>query len=509
MSKNEKTTAHNEDTIEIDLYVIFKSFVQGCIRFWWVVAVLMLLGAGFMCLKSVVSYTPMYSSQATFTVTTNTEDSVTGDSYNFYYDSSTAEQLGLTFPHILSSQLLTDAIKADLGVDALNATLSASTVTDSNMVTMKCTSSDPEQAKLVLESALKVYPDVSRFVIGETKFNMIDPPEQAEKPYNKPDYKKELIKGVLIGFVLSMVFIAVYAFLRKTVHKNDELQKYMNLPCYVSLPFIRQKTRKNKKTDFPTIYAKDISPAFTENAESLKLKVEKDLAKDGRKILLVTSTVPGEGKSLVAANLAMKLAKHGKKVVLIDADLRKQNLAKTIGLEVNESLEKLLGETHDMNKIVHYDKKRNLMFIGGDKPCKDISRFLTKQMKALVGILRDKVDYVIIDAPPANDFEDALIIKDYADAVLFVVRQDYAPKSKIMETISVLEAEQANIIGYVFNGVTGVFGTYGYGKYGSYSRYGRYGHYSRYGYYGKYGKYSKYSHYSKYGHYGYFNITDK
>lgn len=494
MSRSEKT--HSDETMEINLSAIIRSFVQGLVRFWWLVAVLIFAGASFMCLRSAVSYSPMYASEATFTVTTDSGSSLEGDNYNFYYDSSTAEQLGLTFPHILSSQLLTDAIKADLGVDVVNSSLSAFTITDSNMVTMRSVSSSPEDAKKVLESAIRVYPDVAKFVIGETRFNMIDPPDLPENPYNKPDYKTELMKGVIIGLMLGLAVVAVYAFLRKTVYKSDELQSYVNLPCYISLPFVKHKQRKSSKAYFPTIYDKDVSQWFTENTEALRLRIEKDLTKDNKKVIMVTSTVPGEGKSVVAANLAYRLAKNGKKVVLIDADLRKQNLAENMGMKATDDLEKILNETHEMNAFINHDKKSNLLFIGGSKPFKDTSRFLSKQLKALVEALRENVDYIVLDVPPAGDFEDALIIKNYADAVLYVVRQDYAPKSQIIETISLLEAEKANVTGYVFNGVTGVLGAYGYGKYSSYGRYGRYGHYSRYGYYGKYSKYGRYSKYA-------------
>ncbi len=496
MSKSEKEQSGLNDTVEINFSAIFKSFIQGLIRFWWLIAVLVFAGASLMCLKSAVTYSPQYISEATFTVTTNSGGNVTGDNYNFYYDSSTAEQLGLTFPHILSSELLTDAIKADLGVDFVNSTLSATAVTDSNMVTMRSVSPSPEDAKAVLESAIRVYPDVSKFVIGETRFNIIDPPDLPVSPYNKPDYKAELIKGIIIGFVLGLAFVALYAFLRKTVHKSDELQSHINVPCYISLPYVKLKQRNSKKAYFPTIYDKDVSQWFSENTEALRLRIEKDLTKDNKKVIMVTSTVPGEGKSVVAANLAYRLAKNGKKVVLIDADLRKQDLAEKMGMQSTDELERILSETHEMSAFISHDKRSNILFIGGNKPFRDISRFLSKQLKALIDVLRENVDYIVVDVPPAADFEDPLIVKDYVDAVLYVVKQDCVPKSKIIETISLLEAEKANVTGYVFNGVTGVLGAYGYGRYSSYGRYGRYGHYSRYGYYGKYSKYGRYSKYA-------------
>ncbi len=79
-------------------------------------------------------------------------------------------------PYILSSSLLTDAIKEDLGVEAVNGSISAQAISESNMITMSVISQSPEDAKAILESAIKVYPDIARFVIGDTRFNIIDEP---------------------------------------------------------------------------------------------------------------------------------------------------------------------------------------------------------------------------------------------------------------------------------------------------------------------------------------------
>ena len=106
---------------------------------------------------------------------------VTG-TYNFYYDTTTAGQLARTFPYILSSSLLTDAIKEDLGVEAVNGSISAQAISESNMITMSVISQSPEDAKTILESAIKVYPDIARFVIGDTRFNIIDEPTMPDEP---------------------------------------------------------------------------------------------------------------------------------------------------------------------------------------------------------------------------------------------------------------------------------------------------------------------------------------
>ncbi len=91
------------------------------------------------------------------------------------------------------------------------------------------------------------------------------------------------------------------------------------------------------------------------------------------------------------------------------------------------------------------------------------------------------MDYIVIDVPPCGAFEDVFLMEEYADGVLFVVKQDHASQGQILGAVAELEAGDLPIIGYVFNGVSGVFSPYSYGKYGRYGKYRTYGHYKVYG----------------------------
>ena len=88
---------------------------------------------------------------------------------------------------------------------------------------------------------------------------------------------------------------------------------------------------------------------------------------------------------------------------------------------------------------------------------------------------------IVMDAPPCGAFEDVFLMEEYADGVLFVVKQDHASQGQILGAVAELEAGDLPIIGYVFNGVSGVFSPYSYGKYGRYGKYRTYGHYKVYG----------------------------
>lgn len=480
-------TRRKEDDV-IDLGTLFFNFLKGLRRTWWLIPLFALLGGAAGLIKSTGFYTPMYQSTASFTVMTGSTSEDTGaDSYNFYYDSSTAGQLAKTFPYILSSNLLTDAIKADLGVDSINGSISAQAVSDSNLITMTVTSSDPQDAKNILESAIKVYPDVARFVIGNTRFNMIDVPTVPAEPYNQPNYTRRIEKWALAGAAAALALIGLFALLRKTVQKPEELKAVMNLSCLGNVPQVRFKARGNSSGQMQVSFLNPRVPqGFKESIQSLWLRLERDMETRNAHVLLVTSTAAGEGKSVTAVNLACAAAALGKKVLLVDGDLRKQTDRKLLGVKPGDGLEQVLTGRCPLEKALRKEKKSGVWLLAGDGPVSKISRILNHpELKTVLERCRKEMDLVIIDAPPCELFGDAGVLSGYADCILYVVRHDFVQRRRILDGIAGLEESKAEILGYAFNDVPvhrGGYGYYGYGRYG----YGYYG-YGKYGY-GKYGE---------------------
>lgn len=478
----------NREEAEIDLGTWFFNFLRGFCRFWWLIAVLALLGAAALYLKSSRFYTPIYQSSATFTVMTDSGDESTGENYNFYYNTTTAGQLAATFPYILGSDLLTEAMKEDMGVEYINGSVSAQVVSNSNLVSMTATSSSPEDAQKILESAIRVYPQVSRFVIGNTKFNMIDVPNLPTEPYNRPSYTAQVKKGAMIGAALGFLVIVVYALLKKTVQKPAELKKVMSLPCIGNVPDVKFKARTKRRERDLSISNSRAPQGYKETVLNLELRLERDLEAEEGKILLVTSTVAGEGKSTLAANLARAAAAHGKNVLLVDADLRKQDARRQLSGQKGRGLEAVISGACGLWEAVEKDSVSGMWFLSGSQPAKRIPRLLNSaKLTEIFSQMKEKMDLVILDAPPADLFEDAGILAGYSDGVLYLVRHDFVQRRKIVDGVSALEGSGAKILGYAFNCVPvhrGGYGYYGYGRYG-YGYYGKYG-YGKYGY-GKYG----------------------
>ena len=355
----------------IDLGTLFWNIIQGFLKFWWLVILLMAIGAGAFYLKaSRIFYMPMYQSSATFTVLTggaSTADSGNG-TYNFYYDTTTAGQLARTFPYILSSSLLTDAIKEDLGVEAVNGSISAQAISESNMITMSVISQSPEDAKAILESAIKVYPDIARFVIGDTRFNIIDEPTMPDGPYNKPSYRAQIKKGGLYGAGAGILLICLYAFFKKTVQKPEELKSAMSLTCIANIPEAPRKLRKQKDQRWIRMKDDRTPQAFKENIQSLQIRISRELEERGGKLLLITSTMPEEGKSTLAYNLAAAAASHGVKVLFVDADLRKQEDRKHLTGEIGRGLASVVTGKCTLEEAVRNEEETGIDFLGGQPP---------------------------------------------------------------------------------------------------------------------------------------------
>ncbi len=225
---------------------------------------------------------------------------------------------------------------------------------------------------------------------------------------------------------------------------------------------------------------------------------------DGCKVILVTSAMRSEGKSLTALNLAISLAQTEQKVLIIDCDLRRPKLNRLLNMSAISGLSNLLMDAKQMDVTIltHENMGIDTIFCG-DIPPNPSELLASVRMQKLLKTLRERYDYIIVDSPPVNMVIDAVVLAPQCDGVLFVVKADQSERGAVTYAVEQLEYAKAKVMGFVFNGVTeetGGFGKYRYGRYG-YGRYGRYS-YSRYGYgrYG-YGRYDRYG-YSKYG-YGY------
>ena len=214
-------------------------------------------------------------------------------------------------------------------------------------------------------------------------------------------------------------------------------------------------------------------------------------------IIGVTGSMRGEGKSTTAVNLAYVLAEDGKKVLLVDGDLRLPSVARKMGVSNSPGVTNLLMN-YDESLIESFktDVLDNWYILpAGDIPPNPSELIGSQRMKELLDRLSKLFDYIVVDLPPVNIVSDALAISGFITGLVLVIREDYTEKKELETCIRQLKLSNVNVLGCVMNESKNGKGSYSkyrrYKKYYKYSRYSdRYGYYSsgRYGYYGYYGE---------------------
>lgn len=238
--------------------------------------------------------------------------------------------------------------------------------------------------------------------------------------------------------------------------------------------------RNNKKSMFmpndPKTLHKNLEFTATEQYKILRANLSFTIPENVKcPIIGVTSSIRGEGKSTTAVNLSYVLAENGKKVLLIDGDLRIPSIAKKMGIESAPGLTNLLMR-FESRQLVSFQSSilENWYIIpAGNIPPNPSELLGSAKMEKLLENLSEEFDYIIIDLPPVNIVSDALAISRYITGMILVVREEYTEKKELEACSRQLELSNVKVLGCVMNGAKT-----GSGSYGKYRRY-----YKKYKYY--------------------------
>lgn len=189
--------------------------------------------------------------------------------------------------------------------------------------------------------------------------------------------------------------------------------------------------------------------------KSLRTNVMFALAGEEKsQVILVTSSMQGEGKSTTAVNLAISFALAEKNVVLIDCDLRRPKLDRLLGLRSRQGLSNVLLDPELLDKALLNSQHEHLkVMLAGDIPPNPSELLSNKRMVELLEKLRERFDYIILDTPPVNVVTDAVVLSPLTDGTVFVVRSGKSERGIVMRAVEQLSRARARILGFVLNGV--------------------------------------------------------
>jgi len=316
-----------------------------------------------------------------------------------------------------------------------------------------------------------------------------------------------LTSAVAIGFLLPFGILFLLNIFRYKIEGHDDVVDLTSLPVIADVAMANESAKgtadvvvhANKNTQMDEIF------------RSLRTNIQ-FMLKGDEKVVLMTSSTSGEGKTFIAANIAVSFALLGKKVLLCGLDIRKPALGRLFGMtDRKQGITTLLTRNEvDLKEfkeqILPSGVNDNLdLLLAGPVPPNPTEMLARDVFPQIIELMRKNYDYVIFDTAPVGLVSDTLQIARYADVSVVVCRADYTPKSSFGLINSLSKDGKLPNACVVLNGIDmsrrkyGYY--YGYGRYGKYGRYGygRYG-YGRYGY-SRYG-YSNYSSYGQYGQYG-------
>lgn len=453
---------------EISIYGILRNLLKNI----WLV-ILAGVGAWFLVTGvKEMTWVPQYTSSAVMAVNSR------GTGNDAYTSLSLTSQMAGIFSEVFSSNVLKERIADSLGQNQVEAEISAQVITETNLIQLSVTAPDPRQAYMVLQAAIENYDTVSDYLFSNAVLRVVQEPDIPFGPSNPLRIDRLRTLAALAAGAGVCGCIVLLSALRFTVQTRTGARRNLDGRILETIPFekkyktIRERFGGNKKGIL--ISSPLVGVGYAEAVAKLASRLEHHMNRRDQKVLLVSSVSENEGKSSVAANLALALSEKGKRVVLVDADMKKPAIWRIFDRrEDGPDLKACLEGKAKLEEILF--TRDNLSVICQRTAVKDSSRFLdSPEMESLIVGLREDWDYVILDSSPMALTSDTEFLLKWADGAILVVRQDWADVRAVNEAADAVRQSGVDFIGFVLNAFRGSRSAFhhGYGYYG-YKRYGK------------------------------------
>lgn len=453
-----------------DLY----STVKDVLRNWYMILLVGILGAMGSFAFSTETYEPQY-----YTVTTMLVQSKTSSSSS--NNLASAKKLAEIVKTVLDSNQFQSTVAQSMGYKEFPGKLTCSLVEETNIISFTVVADTPMKSYNLLNAVIDNYPTFTKVVASNVVLQTLEPPVVPTTPMNGKNPIAKMILGFMGGCAATIILFGVLSYFKDTIKKEADIEKKLNIKRIVSVPrqskklTIKEKLKGVKKS--LSLANPVISFEFREAFKKIRRFIVNDYKNHKHKLFTITSSLENEGKTTVAVNIAISLAKLDCKVLLIDADLRKPAVAKFLDMTIEEgkSLIDFLNGKARMTDIIHYNEILNLSVIGCNKGTIKANELVaSEEMKYLLETAKENYDYIIIDTAPLAFASDAEDVMTQTDSTVLVVRRDIAIALTINDTIDLIMDSGSKILGCVYNdsetsNLTGsklAYNRYGYGGYG-------------------------------------------
>ena len=412
---------------------------------------------------------PLYTTYTTI-ILTKSNEAQTGTTIT-QNDILLNQKLVETYSKIIKSKLVLEQVISETGVtyttEELSENVSVEAYENTEMLKISVTDQDPELAASIANSIAQVFSGEIAKIYQINNISVVDVAVTPEEVSNNT-LKRDLLIALFIGIFGTIGVVFVVYYFDDTVKLTDNLEEEIGMPVVAKVFKSDIGSKNNRKVEL--LAQKYPKSVVSESIKTLRTNLQFSSVDEDIKTILITSSIPGEGKSFISANLAISFAQTDKKVLIVDCDMRKGRQHRIFKLSNSKGLSNLLID--DMTNLKDYINKTSVpgvhVITRGTVPPNPSELLNSKKNADLLRVLKAKYDVIIYDGVPCNGLPDSIIMSKLVDKVLIVSSDSMTPKSVLESTKKQLESVNAPVAGDVLNNVNRKNSTYGkyYGYYG-------------------------------------------
>lgn len=412
---------------------------------------------------------PLYTTYTTI-ILTKSNEAQTGTTIT-QNDILLNQKLVETYSKIIKSKLVLEQVISETGVtytaEELSENVNVEAYENTEMLKISVTDQDPELAANIANSIAQVFSGEIAKIYQINNISVVDVAVTPEEVSNNT-LKRDLLIALFVSIFGTIGVVFVVYYFDDTVKLTDNLEEEIGMPVVAKVFKSDIGSKNNRKVEL--LAQKYPKSVVSESIKTLRTNLQFSSVDEDIKTILITSSIPGEGKSFISANLAISFAQTDKRVLIVDCDMRKGRQHRIFKLSNSKGLSNLLID--DMTNYKDYINKTSVpgvhVITRGTVPPNPSELLNSKKNADLLRVLKAKYDVIIYDGVPCNGLPDSIIMSKLVDKVLIVSSDSMTPKSVLESTKKQLESVNAPIAGDVLNNVNRKNSTYGkyYGYYG-------------------------------------------
>jgi capsular exopolysaccharide synthesis family protein len=329
---------------------------------------------------------------------------------------------------------------------------------------------EAEESRGLYEDLLKRLKEAGVLAgLKSSNITVVDPGRVPASP-KTPNVRLYMLAALFGGFFLGSLGALLLETLDNKISSTHEVEELTGQTLFGATPLIASMARPpGAEGQIHLATLDDPHSTFVEALRSIRTAVLLTGGGDRSRVILVTSSIPWEGKTTISANLAVVLAQSNRRVLLVDLDMRRGALRRTLGLPATTGLSELLAGQRQEPQLSSINGLPGLDILQSGTPPPNPSELLDSKIKGWLSVWREKYDFVVLDGPPLLPVTDARIVHPFADITLLLLRSGLTERSQLKRSYRLLTEDSKHFVGVILNGLRpqdeSYYGYYGYRKY--------------------------------------------